>query len=240
MWDKPRALTALSNLLLVLASAMMLYAAIHWAIRLPCFSLKVLKVEGMTGHLARDQVDFIVGRRMKGNFFTVNIDEVRSDFEKLPWVRTVSVRRRWPLEIDVTIEEHVPLAHWGADQLVNTHGEVFDASTEQVLPYFSGPIGSSGDVAREYASFSTSVAPLKRRLVQLNLSARQAWELKLDDGMVVELGRDGVEKRFADFAALYARTVGRFNKRIDYVDLRYDNGFAVRIPGWKERTRGAA
>lgn len=240
MWDKPEALSAISNLLLMLVAAMTLYAAMEWAGRLPGLSLKALKVEGMTRHLARDQVDFIAGRRMRGNFFTVDIDGVRRDFEKLPWVRNVSVRRRWPFEIDVKIEEHVPLARWGANQLVDTYGDVFDASTDRNLPYFSGPPGSSSDVAREYTVFSKSLAPLNRRIAQVRLSARRAWEVRLDDGMVIELGRDKMDRRLSEFATLYDRTVGQMKARIEYVDLRYENGFAVRVPGTKSRLGGAA
>ncbi len=235
MWDRPQDLNAISNILFAFVVGFSLYALLFRIVHLPNFSLEVLKVEGMTHHLTRDQVRFIADRRVKGNFFTMDIDGMRSDFEKLPWVRTVSVRRRWPLEVDVKIEEHVPLAHWGADQLVDTYGDVFDASTDRQLPYFSGPYGSSQEVAEEYGAFSKNLAPLGFRLARLSLSERRSWEILLDDGMTIELGRDNVEPHLADFAALYSRTVGRLAGRIDYVDLRYENGFAVRVPGLKAR-----
>ena len=238
MWDRPRDLNAISNLLFALVIACVLYAAMYRIIHLPYFDLKTVRVDGMTGHVSRDQVAFIAGRRLKGNFFTVNLDGLKDDFGKLPWVRNVSVRRRWPLEIDVKIEEHVPLAHWGVDQFVDTYGDVFDASTDAKLPQFSGPFGSSQEVAAEYSAFSKSLAPLGKHVDQISVSARRAWEIRLDDGMVVKLGREHVEERLADFAALYGRTVGQLAKRIDYVDLRYDNGFAVRIPG--QGTRAGA
>lgn len=233
MWDSPRDLNTVSSLIFSLVAVFAIYSGIHWAAGLPVFALRKLDVEGMTRHLSRDQVKFIVGRRMRGTFFTVNLDGVRSDFEKLPWVRSVSVRRKWPYEIEVRLEEHVALARWGGDQLVNTYGEVFDASTDRVLPGFSGPSGSSAEVSREYSVFSKSLAPLGRHVARVDLSARRSWALQLDDGMVIELGRENMDRRLSDFAALYDRTVGKLAKRVDYVDLRYDNGFAVRIPGSK-------
>lgn len=232
MWDSPKDLNAIASLLFAFATAFFLYAAVHWLVLLPVFDLRAVKVEGMTNHLSRDQVAFIV-KRMKGNFFTVNLDKVRGDFEKLPWVRSVSVRRQWPLRIDVRLEEHVVLARWGSDQLVDTYGDVFDASTDAVLPHFSGPLDTSGEVASKYSAFSRSLAQIDRHIDDLRLSERRSWELQLDDGMVIELGRAKMEQRLSDFASLYGNALGQIGKHVDYVDLRYDNGFAVRIPGLK-------
>ena len=229
MWDSPRDLNALSNLIYFMAAACLIYAAVGWIIRLPAFELREVNIEGMTSHISRDQVEFIV-KRMRGNFFTLDIARVQGDFEKLPWVRNVSVRREWPHRLDVKIEEHVALARWGTDQLVNTYGEVYDASTDAILPHFSGPKGSSFEVAREYSAFSRTLLPLGRHVANVSLSERRSWELALDDGMVIELGRDRMDQRLSSFAALYERTVGHLDKRVDYVDLRYENGFAVRVP----------
>ncbi|HQT25199.1 MAG TPA: cell division protein FtsQ/DivIB, partial [Burkholderiales bacterium] len=205
MWDSPRDLNALANLIFALVTVFASLAAINWIVRLPAFQLKTVRIEGVTDHLSRDQVTFIVGR-MKGDFFTIDLDRVRSDFEKLPWVRNVSVRRSWPLRIEVKLEEHVALARWGADQLVDTYGDVFDASTDRKLPHFSGPFGSSNEVAAEYSAFSRSLVPVDRHIDEVSLSERRSWELKLDDGMVIELGRTRMEQRLARFAALYGRT----------------------------------
>jgi len=41
------------------------------------------------------------------------------------------------------------------------------------------------------------------------------------------------------FVAYYARTLGalaRAGRRVEYIDLRYRNGFAVRVPGFVEKT----
>ncbi len=66
--------------------------------------------------------------------------------------------------------------------------------------------------------------------VQLALSARHAWQLRLNNGMVLELGREDMRQRLARFVAVQ-RTEGRGLRTeggVTYVDLRYRNGFAVR------------
>ena len=52
------------------------------------------------------------------------------------------------------------------------------------------------------------------------------------------MGRDEPGARLARFLAAYGRTVAvltRGGTPIDHVDLRYRNGFAARVPGFKER-----
>jgi len=75
----------------------------------------------------------------------------------------------------------------------------------------------------------------------LTLSPRQAWTLRLVDGLVVEIGREqaaaSVQTRIERFVAHYAATVGRLNTRVEVVDLRYPNGFAVRAPGLRAQAQ---
>ena len=105
------------------------------------------------------------------------------------------------------------------------------------LPRFSGPEGSAPDVVRAYADFKSLLAPLGLTPSQVVLSERRAWQMRLDSGLVLQLGRDlakdEVHERLARFVEVYPRTLGGLNRRLDYVDLRYPNGFAVRMPDYK-------
>jgi len=169
--------------------------------------------------------------RISGNFFAADLAEVRASVERLPWVRHVAVRRVWPGRLEISIEEHVALACWGDDALVNTHGERFVGKTDQVLPVFIGPAGTQAEVARRYAKFTAIVAPLGTRIERVALSARHAWQLRLANGLHLALGRDAdqAENRLRRFVEVYP-TVKNKN---EYVDLRYPNGFAVRVPDLK-------
>ena len=62
---------------------------------------------------------------------------------------------------------------------------------------------------------------------------RGAWEFRLDNGVTVRLGRRQVDERFERFMNAAARLVAVRASDIDYIDLRYTNGFAV---GWRGRT----
>jgi cell division protein FtsQ len=241
MWDRPELLRAIADLLLGAAAALLLVAALSAAGRLPAFALRELRVEGDAAHVTREQVELIVRRELRGTLFTVDLEAVRGAFEKLPWVRAVEVRRQWPPGIKVILEEHVPLARWSGLGLVNAHGELFEAATERELPEFAGPPGSAAEIAARYEAFSRLLEPLGQRIAQVRVSARRAWVIRLDGGLTIALGRERMEERLARFVALYGRSVGALPRRPAYVDLRYANGFAVRLggaafPGAEERS----
>jgi cell division protein FtsQ len=71
--------------------------------------------------------------------------------------------------------------------------------------------------------------------VVVHLSAREAWQVRLDDGVVLELGRDQpkhplaerLDRYVGNYAAAKAAVTGRL-PTIGTVDLRYPNGFALR------------
>jgi cell division protein FtsQ len=230
MWDRPDLLNALASALFGAAAALVLYAGGLAFVRLPVFALREVHVTDAAVHVTPAQVESMVRRELRGNFFTLDLGAARAAFEKLPWVRRVAVRRHWPGRLDVTLEEHVPLARWGDSALVNTHGEVFEGAYDGALPVFTGPTGTAKEIAIQYTYFRRSLAAIGQVPAQLQISPRRAWQVKLDSGLTLELGREQIEARLARFIAAYGRTVAKLGGRIDYVDLRYSNGFAVRVP----------
>lgn len=230
MWDNPGALNRLSDVLLAAAGLMLLYGAIRFAIVQPVFAMQEIRVGGAAAYVTLDQVEAIAQRDIRGTFFTLDLERLRSSFEKLPWVRKAEIRRSWPDRIDVAIEAHQPLARWSNVALVNRQGEVFEAAYDGELPVFVGPAGTSREIALQYERLLGEFASIGREPVQVQLSQRRAWRVRLDNGMTLEIGREQIESRLARFLAAYGNTLAPLNRRIDYVDLRYANGFAARVP----------
>lgn len=219
-----------ANVLYVGAGALLAYAAFAWLVSLPLFALHRVDVRGELRHVSADGVKLVANRGVRGNFFTVELDDVRAAFEKLAWVDEARISRRWPDTLVVELVEHVPLARWNDDSLVSVQGEVFSAAAAAALPRLGGIEGSGREVAEAYRRFGEILAPLGMKVAELNLSPRRAWRLKTDGGLEIALGRKDVEPRLARFVAQYQKLDERLGAPPAYVDLRYADGFAVKLP----------
>jgi len=238
-WDKPPLLNLAADVLMLFGAVTLIYATTVAAKRLPVFPLRQVVVLGNLNQVTRTQVEFAARTALNGNFFTVDLDGVRSTFEKLPWVRRADVRRRWPDTIELTLEEQVAAARWkqadGEYRLVNSYGEVFIAATEEKLPVFSGPEGMASQVLSQHKVFAEALQKLNRRPVEVSLSPRQAWQVRLDDGLVIDLGREEskhpVAERLDRFVANYREMQQKLHFQPTLIDMRYPNGFALRLGG---------
>jgi cell division protein FtsQ len=164
---------------------------------------------------------------------TVDLDAVGDAVRRLSWVDTVGVRRSWPSGLAVFVVEQVPVARWGETGLLNTRGELFVNDARHVppeLPELVGPPGSERDVTARYLAAQGRLVEAGMRLSSARLDARGAWEFRLDNGVTLRLGRRQVEERFDRFMNAASRLVAVRSMDIDYIDLRYTNGFAV---GWR-------
>ena len=117
---------------------------------------------------------------------------------------------------------------------VTSHGELFRAASNVVLPEFNGPEDAAREVTGHYEEFSRLLKPFNLALTRMTLSDRRALQLKLNNGLVVELGRDKVRERLEKFVGVYDQTVAKLPHSVAYADLRYPNGFAVRYPEFAE------
>lgn len=239
MWDNPRILNMAAGALVGIAGLAFAIAAVVLLVRSPWFPVTQIDVTHPLQRTTKQEIEAATRGRIGANFFTVAPDEVRAALEQLPWVRRASVRRVWPDRLEVSLEEHVPFARWGDDALINTYGERFSArlaaSGESQLPVFLGPAGAEHEVAQRYARFADEVAPLGVGVERVVLTPRYAWQLRLSTGLHIMLGRDAdaAQARLRKFIDVYAGTLGRIPRKHEYVDLRYPNGFALRVPELK-------
>ncbi len=241
MWHDVKALNTVTGILWVLCGLALLTAGLVWVAQRPVFALKSIVVQGVDGaelrHVNALTVKSTAMPRLKGNFFTTNLESVRVAFEAVPWVRKATVRRDWPNKLVVSIEEHQPLGTWGEEgQLLSTKGDVFVANLAEAeedikLLEFYGPDGSEKEVLARYAELDEWLKPIGVTPVSVELSGRFAWMVTLDNGMKLKMGRDHgkekVKQLFASLVQVYPKLKARFGDRIDGLDFRYPNGFAV-------------
>ena len=81
-------------------------------------------------------------------------------------------------------------------------------------------------------AFQTMVQPMLEQqqlsLKQVEVSERGAWTLVLNNGVVVKLGRRDLQERLQRFLTYWSRDLQPLGGSLEYVDLRYHDGFAIK------------
>ena len=225
-----------------ISGAMVLAAAGLWLARHEVWTLQSVEVRGQVQHQSEVVLRAHMAHRLQGTFVNINLNEVRSVIEELPWVRRAEVHRVFPNGLRVVIQEHQGVAWWGeaqAGRIVNSFGEVFEAVADEELatqwPELAGPDLLAPAVLQLYASINPMFKPLNQDIARLEQDSRGAWRLRLDNGARIELGRGEVAElsgRTQMFIDTVQGVVSRYGSRdIETADLRYPNGYAVRLRG---------
>ncbi|RJG09422.1 cell division protein FtsQ/DivIB [Massilia cavernae] len=245
MWQDVRALNATANSLMALVVIALLASGVWWISQRPMFDLRTVYVEHMYGmelkHVNRLTLAQGVLGKVKGNFFTTDLEQVRTAFESVPWVRRATVRREWPDQLIVEVEEHEALGTWGEDgRLLSVKGDIFtanlaEADEDHELPAFDGPKGSEKEVLARFIDLRNWFAPASLVPTALNLSGRYAWTAQFSNGMEVALGREQdaatLKNRVARLVGIYPQLSSLLKDGIATVDMRYQNGLALSAHG---------
>ena len=215
----------------------LLVAAIIQALDQP---IDQLKLQGRFQRVTPMEVEQVVRDGIaESGFVSVNLRELKAQIENLPWVDQASVARVWPRGLSIEIKEQVAVARWGERGLLNARAELFVEEARFMppeLPRLAGPSGTATLVGQRYLATQGRLVEGGVRLVALRLDERGAWEIDLDNGISVRLGRRDVDERFERFVAAAMRLVVQRVSELQYVDMRYSNGFAI---GWRDGKRVA-
>ncbi|MFM2035364.1 MAG: hypothetical protein RL459_629, partial [Pseudomonadota bacterium] len=233
-----------TNALFVLFGFLLLSALAGWVARAPLFELKKIVV---TGELTRSNALTLranVAPQLSGSFFTLDLAQVRKVFEGVPWVRRAVVRREFPDQLRVDLQEHQPVALWGAEaesRLVNHLGEVFEANTAEVdadsLVRLMGPDAEATAVLAMYRALAPQFEDLDLHVEQFEMSGSGAWRAQLESGAVVELGGGSNEEvlaRTRRFLKTLTQVTARHARKPDALesaDLRHVDGYALKLQG---------
>lgn len=192
-------------------------------------------ISGEMPYTSQQDVEQAIDSINLGNFFKVDVNDVQAQIAALPWVYSVSVRKKWPNELKIYVVDQKPIAYWNGDFLINQSGLAFQADIERInhkLPAFFGPEGSEQIALENYKKLNKLLEYKDLLIEELLLSERFSWRLTLSDGVILNLGRENSIERIQLFMDVYPeiKTNKKEDQQVDYVDLRYDTGLAV---GWK-------
>ena len=194
--------------------------------------IRSIEVNGPFQRVTALQIEEVISDELEDGFVSADLALIQQRIMAMPWIDQATVARRWPSRLRITVSEQVPAAIWGESGLLNTRGELFVDSVRHVpaeLPRLSGPEGRSAEVARRYLAVRDRLIPVGLDLRRVHLDPRGAWEMTLQNGVEVRLGRRDTEQRTELFLDIVADIITSRAEDIQYVDMRYSNGFTI---GW--------
>jgi len=234
------AMSRAATLMSAAAAVLLLAAAAGWVFQRPWFDVRQieLRAAGADGlrHVNEHAVRAAATGRLRGNFFTMRLEEARRVFESVPWVAAVSLRRAWPDRLVVTLTEQRAVAVWDDGRLLADSGRLFVANVAEAevhgpLPQVEASPRFSAEVARRLRQFAAWAASLGLSIDAVEVSDRASWTLHADSGLAIELGRDdppgSLDERLALIGSHYPTIVAHAGADLLRIDARYPQGVAV-------------
>lgn len=167
---------------------------------------------------------------LKG-FFGQNVDAIREQIEAMPWIKGALVRKIWPDRVTVIVNEYQPVAYWNGDQFLDGEGVIFKLPFEKLknanMPRLFGPDFQSADVLAAWDKIFKELKEKNLNLKSLSIDSRGAWEITLDNDIILKLGRGDWKSKIDRFVTIFPQIEIPENQRIHSVDLRYKVGAAV-------------
>jgi len=199
--------------------------------------IRSIEINGPFQRVSALQIEEAIAAELEDGFVSADLSGIQQRIVRLQWIDQATVARRWPSQLRITVTEQVPAAIWGERGLLNVRGELFVTDARHIpaeLPRLSGPENSSADVAKRYLDIRERLIPVGLDLRRVHLDPRGAWDMTLHNGVEVRLGRRDVDARTELFLDIVADIITGRAADIEYVDMRYSNGFTI---GWNNGSR---
>ncbi len=233
---------AFADVLIWVSLAVLMWGLFHFVMHMPFWNVREIKITRPLTYARAEDLAKVLPATLKGNFFSVNLNEIREALLKMPWVKEIKIARQFPRSLTIEIVEQKALAQWGNHSskekaLVNEEGEIFyvplDYPFPPNLPQFFGPEGTSFELSKNYRLFSKILSKMEQKIMQVYLSPRLSWEMRLENGVVLKLGRYSEKikpeenlNRFVKFYPLLQNEFSNLGVLPKIIDLRYVRGLS--------------
>ncbi len=193
--------------------------------------IRYVQVEGAFQYLDKKDIQNKISPLMQWGYFSVDLQRIQYSVMDLPWVEKVRVQRLWPDKLKLRIYEQKPVVRWQMKSLLNVRGDVFTpANIEefQSLPVLYAPIEQRYQLLQVMGGMQVSLMDQGLYLAEFRVSARQSWQLLMENGMVIQLGRFQPLQKFTQLMQTLMIAGNELVEKMAYIDMRYPNGYAVR------------
>lgn len=200
------------------------------------FPIKQIRIEGELANVDPQILEQHLLPLVRGNYLTVDLNELEQAASDVGWVGSASVTRIWPDTLQVSLTEQRPIARWGDDSLLGESGEVFallgQSADFSPLPMLHAPRGHELEVLGMMDELNNKLQPRGTYVSSLRISDRLAWTVILSDGLEISIGNQDPLKALDRLLGVLPGLGEQRLALLKKVDLRYPRGFAVT---WKSQ-----
>jgi len=213
--------------------------------------IRVVKVEGPLAASEAAEIRSSIEEVLNGRLLSLDVSKLRKRVMELSWPGGVSVRKVWPDTVVIRVSRRTVVARWAEAGYLTPAGEIVSTPNGPLdVPVFECALSTPRQAmeAHRYLQYMAEDAGLvisrlsENRLGEWQLefsypgagahSMEYPAGLELDlAGPTVMLGAGGLRDRMERFLEAWSRLPMERVNRVDYVDLRYGTGVAVR---WRE------
>ena len=180
----------------------------------------------------KDDISEAVKYLYSKSFFDIDLNYLKNKLEKIEWVRKINVRRSYPNEVIIDIEEHTPILIWNNKMYINKYGEKFKVSKiDKNIPILISDESRINEVFSYFELFNDKLSSRKLdfKITKIVENEIRSLTISLSSGINIQLGSKDVNNKITLFFEIYKSLNTRDLNKIRYIDMRYSNGFSV---GW--------
>ncbi len=225
---KPRWLHFVIFLVIVLLSVLMMFLSSRFSSHL--FPVRQVLLEGKFQHSNPEQLQTVLNFAAESGLLTVDLLQLQSDLQEFPWINAVDIERVWPDSLRVLVTEKNPYLRLGNDKIVSVEGVVFSPESSNKfsnLPLLNINQSFTPELFEAYREIEYLLAQNGYELKQFNIDKQGEWSLELTDSISIAIGRTSPLSIFKRFIGILPNLGKDPAKKLNTIDLRYENGFAI-------------
>jgi cell division protein FtsQ len=195
-------------------------------------------VQGNYSNVDPSSLKDILKQDVSGDLLSLSVAKVGNSIAALPWVKSVQVFRQLPHTVVVNLQQRDPVAIYNNNMFIDNSGQLFSnynlEKDAAPLVKLNGPTKESRSMILHEQVFSEILSAINLQVATVNLGDSLSWEVDTSNGIKLFLGQKDEIDRIVRFVNSYSYLVKENkNTKIDYVDLRYPYGFAVK---WQNKS----
>ena len=198
------------------------------------FTLDDILVEGRKKTSQQALLE-VLNLKRGDNILTLDLNDLKTRIEALPWVREAEIRRSYfPNILHISLKERQVASIWQISEKfhpIDTEGNVIDAPFKPTRPILLIVGEEAPQHINELLDIIKKDNEIWPRVKVANYISKRRWNLILDDienGITIKLPEDNIEQAWKKLIKL-DQTQGILKRKLTFIDLRLKNKVIVKL-----------